>query len=64
MPPWTRASGASAIKTATQKKPAKRESHYAVMKRLGLIGCLDGPADLAQNRRKYLRQAVRAKHPR
>lgn len=52
------------MRAATQKKPRKRESHYEVMKRLGLIGCLDGPPDLAQNHRKYVRQAVRAKHAR
>lgn len=39
-----------------------KETHYEVAKRLGLIGCIDGPRDLAKNRRKYIRQALRAKH--
>jgi hypothetical protein len=46
------------------RKPARSKStHYDVAKRLGLIGCIDGPPDLAKNRRKYIRQALRGKSP-
>lgn len=37
-------------------------THFKAAERLGLIGCVDGPPDLAKSRRKYIRQAVRAKH--
>jgi len=52
------------VKTAAVKKPAVKESHYDAMKRLGLIGCIKGPKDLAENRRKYIRRALRAKYAR
>ena len=54
----------SAMKATTTKKPAARETHYEAMKRLGLIGCVKGPRDLAQNYKKYLRRALRAKYAR
>jgi hypothetical protein len=47
---------------STAQKPRPKETHYAVAKRLGLIACIDGPADLSKNRRKYIRQALRGKH--
>jgi len=47
---------------AAKRPGRKKESHYAVAKRLGLIGCIDGPPDLALNHRKYIRQAIRAKY--
>ena len=48
---------------ATAKRTGrKKESAFEVAKRLGLIGCIDGPPDLAVNHRKYLRQAMRAKY--
>ena len=48
----------------TANKPAVKETHYGAMKRLGLIGCIKGPKDLARNRRKYIRRALRAKYAR
>ena len=47
-----------------QRKPLKRQTPYEVAVRVGLIGCVDAPPDLAQNYRKYIRRAVRAKHSR
>ena len=53
------------VKTAAAKKPAGKETHYEAMVRLGLIGCIKGgPSDVARNRRKYLRRALRAKYAR
>ncbi len=51
---------------AAAKKPVAKKSdkgaYYEVAKELGLIGCIDGPPDLATNYRKYLQKAVRAKY--
>ncbi len=47
--------------SSTVRTPRERASHYEVAKRLGLVGCIAGPKDLARNHRKYVRQAVRAK---
>ena len=44
------------------RKIHPKGTHYEVARRLGLIGCIDGPPDLAKNRRKYIRQALRGKH--
>ncbi len=53
------------MKTANvQRKARKRPTPYEAAVKVGLIGCFDGPADLAQNYRKYIRRAVRAKHTR
>ena len=53
------------MKTTVAKKPAAKETHYEAMMRLGLIGCIKGgPSDMARNRRKYLRRALRAKYAR
>lgn len=52
------------VKASVLKKPAEKETHYEAMKRLGLIGCVKGPKDLAENRRKYIRRALRAKYAR
>ena len=51
---------------AKQAKLGARESegYLDAMKRLGLLGCIKGPNDLARNRRKYLRRALRAKYAR
>lgn len=54
----------NSMKTTVAKKPAGKETHYEAMKRLGLIGCIKGPRDLAENRRKYIRRALRAKYAR
>lgn len=47
---------------AAKRSGRKKESAYEAAKRLGLIGCIDGPPDLALNHRKYIRKAVRAKY--
>ena len=53
------------MKTTAAKKPAGKETHYEALKRLGLIGCIKrGPRDLAENHRKYIRRALRAKYAR
>ena len=50
------------IAPAAKRTGRKKESAYEAAKRLGLIGCIDGPPDLALNHRKYIRKAVRAKY--
>ena len=52
------------MSTVAKKSTAAKETHYDAMKRLGLIGCIKGTKDLARNRRKYIRQALRAKYAR
>lgn len=51
---------------AIAKKPVAKKSekgaYLDVAQKLGLIGCIDGPPDLATNYRKYLQKAVRAKY--
>ncbi len=39
-------------------------SAYEEAEKLGLIGCIKGPSDLARNRKKYLAEILRAKHGR
>ncbi|OFZ97440.1 MAG: hypothetical protein A3H35_11840 [Betaproteobacteria bacterium RIFCSPLOWO2_02_FULL_62_17] len=51
-----------AVKTSTLPKAGRvKGTHFEVAKRLGLVGCLEGPVDLAQHRRKYIRRALGAK---
>lgn len=54
------------VATATVKKPLAKRSekgdYVGVAQRLGLIGSIEGPPDLATNYKKYLRKAARAKH--
>jgi hypothetical protein len=38
-------------------------AHEAALK-VGLLGCMEGPSDLALNHRKYVRRAVHVKHRR
>ena len=64
MNPFAIGSPGALMKTTVAKKPAGKETHYEAMKRLGLIGCIKGPRDLAENRRKYIRRALRAKYAR
>jgi predicted metal-dependent phosphotriesterase family hydrolase len=47
--------------TSTKREASKRLSAYEAALKAGIIGCIDGPPDLARNRRKYLRRALRAK---
>jgi hypothetical protein len=39
-----------------KKMPQRRLTPYEAALKVGLIGCIDGPTDLAENRRKYIRQ--------
>ena len=51
------------MRSAVKKSAApKKGSHLARMRALGLVGCIEGPPDLAQNYKKYLRRVLRAKH--
>lgn len=41
------------------------ETPYALARRFGLVGAYaSGKGDLAENRKRYLRERLRAKHPR
>ena len=48
-------------RSAVPRAP-KRGAHLERMRALGLVGCIAGPSDLAQNYKKYLRRALRAKY--
>ena len=51
------------MKTSAVRKVGRvKGTHFEVAKRLGLVGCLEGPPDLAQHRRKYIRRALGAKY--
>jgi len=51
------------MKTSAVRKVGRvKGTHFEVAKRLGLVGCLAGPPDLAQHRRKYVRRALGAKY--
>lgn len=65
---YTRGSGQRArgspkdVKSARERTAAPwKGSHLARARRLGLVGCIEGPPDLARNYEKYLRRALRAK---
>jgi hypothetical protein len=45
-----------------KKMPQQRLTPYEAALKVGLIGCIDGPPDLAENRRKYIRQALCVKY--
>jgi hypothetical protein len=53
-----------AMESATAKRAKDRLTPYEAALKVGLIGCIEGPSDLALNHRKYLRLAVRAKYRR
>ena len=42
----------------------ERLTPYEAAVKVGLVGCIEGPADLALNHRKYACRAVRAKYRR
>ena len=50
----------AATKPAT--RTPKKGAHLQRARALGLVGCIEGPPDLAQNHKKYLRRALRAKY--
>jgi metal-responsive CopG/Arc/MetJ family transcriptional regulator len=41
---------------------ARRETPFEAASRLGLIGCIDGHPDLAQNHRSHIMEKLNAKH--
>ncbi len=51
----------NAARSAASTMP-KRGAHLERMRALGLVGCIAGPSDLAQNYKKYVRRALRAKY--
>lgn len=52
------------MKAATAKRLPARPTAYEAAVKVGLLGCIEGPPDLAVNHRKYARQAIRAKYRR
>ena len=55
--------GGKSVKLSTPRKAQPRRTAFEAAGKVGLIGCFDGPRDLVQNRKKYLRAAARAKRP-
>lgn len=56
-------SGVVTRRKAKTSAPFKTSAHEEAEK-LGLIGSIKGPSDLARNRKKYLAEILRAKHGR
>ena len=52
------------IMKAIAKRAPERLAPYEAAVKVGLVGCIEGPPDLALNHRKYVRRAVRAKYRR
>ena len=52
------------IMKAIAKRASERLTPYEAAVKVGLVGCIEGPPDLALNHRKYARRAVRAKYRR
>jgi len=52
------------VKSVTAKRAPERLTPYEAAVKVGLVGCIEGPPDLALNHRKYARRAVRAKYRR
>lgn len=50
------------MKTAHARRPARELTPYQAAVKAGLVGCVAGPRDLAENRRKYLRTARETTH--
>ncbi|MCL4470358.1 MAG: hypothetical protein ACYC05_15595 [Sulfuricella sp.] len=44
------------------KQRVKRKSAYELAEEMGLVGCFDGPEDLAENAGKYARERIFEKH--
>lgn len=58
---WDAMVAIAAVKKSVAKRSEKGD-YVGVAQRLGLIGCIEGPPDLATNYKKYLKKAARAKH--
>ena len=51
----------STAKRKTAERAPFKTSFLEEAEKLGLVGCLSGPSDFARNRRKYLRDLLRAR---
>ena len=56
--------GRTNMRSGNVKRAPARPTPYEAAVAVGLIGCMEGPPDLALHHRKYARRAVRAKYPR
>ena len=56
--------GQTVVKPVTAKHSPERLTPYEAAVKVGLLGCIEGPPDLALNHRKYARRALRAKYRR
>ena len=52
------------MKSVTAKRASERLTPYEAAVKVGLVGRIEDPVDLALNHRKYARRAVRAKYRR
>jgi hypothetical protein len=48
-----------AVKSSNAKQTLRRLTAYEAAVKVGLLGCIEGPRDLAQNHHKYLRRLAR-----
>lgn len=63
MNPFTIGLAGGFMRSAAKTTAPQKGAHLARMRSLGLVGCIkDAPPDLAQNHKKYLRLALRAKY--
>ena len=47
------------LKSSSAKQRLRKLTAYEAALKVGLLGCIEGPRDLAQDHRKYLRRLVR-----
>lgn len=52
------------MKSVIAKRTPERLTPYEAAVKVGLVGCFEGPRDLALNHRKYARRAIRSKYRR
>ena len=52
------------MKSLSAKRAPERLTAYEAAVKVGLLGCIEGPSDLALNHRKYVRRSLRAKYRR
>ena len=50
------------MKASHARRRARRLTPFQAAEKVGLVGCVAGPRDLAENRRKYLRTARETTH--
>jgi len=54
----------SVVKNRKPEKAPFKTSFLEEAKKLGLVGAISGPRDLSENRGKYIKEALRARHGR